>query len=975
MDTLEPRAVAQAKLLSRVIAMLTMLAGIAVLVGWALGFEPLKRVLGGTGVMKPWTAVSFFCAAASLLFVHRHARSDAADSSPADVGLHQHREGSPGRLWVKLLAAIPFGVGSLTLLEYATGAEIGLDALFFPNAVVETNLPWPGRMTPAAATGFCGLGLALLFLEVRIARAMLPQIFAFVPAATGLVGFLGYIYGVDSLLRVPAYSSMALHTSILFLATSFAVVLAKPGVGLTAPLMSRFNGGVMARRVLPFAIVVPFILGWLRLWGEQAGLYDTPFGLAVFASSNIAVFTILVWISAVRINRLDGAREVASERLALSEARSRAINEHAADLILTLDRGGRIRFANPAVRELLGIGDTAAAEARLVDFIDPDDRGSFARAINAATRHGAAIPAAFDLRLRGAHGENRIFEALARNLFDNPHVEAILLNARDVTERRAAARSLRESESRLATIFHDTPFPMALVRQSDLRFVDANEPYLGLLGYARTELIGQRPEDVGLLVDARGEALAAQVRQGALLQGVELVLRTKAGELRHVIASACVIQMDGVPHTFSILFDITETRMAEAERQAREARLAEHARQSQRLQALGTLAGGIAHDFNNLLAVISGNLQLIGHERNDATIEARSESAVTSRCLDEMRRATERAIDLTKRILAFSRRPEGPPGQGSSAPIQLREAVAEAVALLRSTLPASVELKTSLEAEVSPVAIDPTSVQQIILNLGTNAAHAIGDAAGIIEIRIEPVEIDRAMARAVPGLTEGPRVLLSVRDSGCGIDAATLPHVFEPFFTTKPAGQGTGLGLSVVHGVVTSLGGTVAVESRAGEGTTVRMYLPAAAETGRATTDKPLPPLATAGQRVMYVDDEEALVWLTTRLLERRGYRVTSFSDPAKALTAFRTDPMGFDVIVTDGSMPGMTGQQFAERVRQVRPEIPILLTSGFLTPDRVEEAKRCGVRDVLLKPSTVEELEQAIHAALSVAATTNADS
>jgi PAS domain S-box-containing protein len=370
---------------------------------------------------------------------------------------------------------------------------------------------------------------------------------------------------------------------------------------------------------------------------------------------------------------------------------------------------------------------------------------------------------------------------------------------------------------------------------------------------------------------------------------------------------------------------------------------------AQKIEALGTLAGGIAHDFNNILLAITGNTRL-------AMQELPTDHPVQSG-LAEVAKASARATDLVNRILTFSRQSEC-----RREVMQLQAVVEEAIALLRATLPAMIEINCNFSEGLPPVRADATQIHQIIINLVTNAAHAIGDgAAGCITVWLDEAHVTHGAE-----LKAGRYLRLSVSDTGGGMDKATLDRVFDPFFTTKPVGRGTGLGLSVVDGIMRSHDGSVIVSSEPGKGATFRLYFPAvdaspAVETKRAQADFSAAEVQGRGRRVMYIDDEEALVYLMTRVLQKSGYRVTGFSDAEQALGALRDRPGDFDVIVTDLSMPGMSGFHVARAIQKIRDDLPVVITSGYVRAEDRETAKEVGVRDLVLKPDTVEELARVL--------------
>ena len=416
--------------------------------------------------------------------------------------------------------------------------------------------------------------------------------------------------------------------------------------------------------------------------------------------------------------------------------------------------------------------------------------------------------------------------------------------------------------------------------------------------------------------------------------------------------------------------DITERKRAEAAHAELEAQL----RESQKMEAIGTLAGGIAHDFNNIIAAILGNAELARQDlrANPLVLES----------LEEIRKAGARARDLVQQILSFSRRQPTERKRTALAPI-----VEESVRLLRATLPARLTLDVHCEAEVPAVLADATQIEQVLINLATNAMQAMRGAPGRIGIRLDTVMLDTALADAHPALGAmharhpGRTPRLAVTDDGPGMDAATLERIFEPFFTTKPVNEGTGLGLAVVHGIVQAHEGAIAVDSAPGKGTTFTLYLPAAgAQAGAPASDQgaaaAAPPLRPGGGRhILYLDDDESLVFLVQRLLERRGYRVSGYIDQGEALAALRADAHLFDLVVSDYNMPGMSGLDVARAVRTIRADLPVAVTSGFIDEALRAQAGAAGVRELIFKASTVDDFCEVVQRLAQRAAETSKSS
>ena len=388
--------------------------------------------------------------------------------------------------------------------------------------------------------------------------------------------------------------------------------------------------------------------------------------------------------------------------------------------------------------------------------------------------------------------------------------------------------------------------------------------------------------------------------------------------------------------------DITERR-----------KLEDQFRQSQKLEAIGTLAGGIAHDFNNILGAIIGYTELI-----KMSLVGKNEAAIGH--LDAVLQASRRAVSLVRQILTFSRQEDH-----GRIPVQLGHVVDEPLKLLRATLPATIRLEEAFADDLPTVLADPTQIHQIVMNLGTNAAHAMNDRPGRLRVMLEKVVIDEQMAKGNASLHPGLYARLTVSDTGSGMNAETVQRIFEPFFTTKPPGEGTGLGLSVVHGIMRNHEGAVTVYSQPGEGTVFHMYFPAYAHDASDAVARPAEVPKGSGERILFVDDEKPLALLGQSLLESLGYVVMAGTQVQEMLARVKADPAGFDLIVTDLAMPEMTGTEFAAQILKIRPDLPIILATGYTASLTFERAQALGIRELLIKPLTRESLGLAVQRAL----------
>ncbi|MBU2547009.1 MAG: response regulator [Proteobacteria bacterium] len=380
-------------------------------------------------------------------------------------------------------------------------------------------------------------------------------------------------------------------------------------------------------------------------------------------------------------------------------------------------------------------------------------------------------------------------------------------------------------------------------------------------------------------------------------------------------------------------------------------RLETQLRQSQKMEAIGTLAGGIAHDFNNILAIILGftEMALTNPDLGDKP----------RRNLENVLQAGRRARDLVQQILTFSRQARTDP-----KPLDLAPLLDEALRFLRASLPATIEIRPDIRTEPAVILGDGTQIHQLLINLCTNAAQALGGSGGRIDVSLDRMDGDIAPDEQPEGLGPGPHVRLTVRDDGPGMDMKVLPRIFEPFFTTKATGEGTGMGLSVVHGIVRGHGGAIRVTSRPGRGAAFHVYFPAIDGRVDRETDR-IGPLARGSERILFVDDEAQIADLGRALMERLGYRVVSSRDPLQALSLFRERPDEFDLVVTDMTMPGMTGDRLGEEIMRIRPELPVILCTGFNETMSESKARRLGMAAFVLKPLTLEELARVIRRTL----------
>lgn len=666
----------------------------------------------------------------------------------------------------------------------------------------------------------------------------------------------------------------------------------------------------------------------------------------------------------------EGTVEDVSERMRAQDALRR--NQELLQLItaqvpgmvfvvhLGVDGHRSYRFVSEGVRDIYGFGPEALMRdpQLAARYRHPEDVQQLARDLD-AIRQGP-VDLGGEFRIVHPDGTVKWVYRRSSTVSVDQHGSLRVGVLIDITARRQAEEALRSNEAlwKLALdIAGDGVWDWNLATGEEY----VSPRILAMYGYEENELqpmaseldARTHPDDVAQMLADR---LAHFEGRNPIYRNEHRV-RCKDGSWRWVLTRGMVISRDedGRPlrmvgtHT-----DISDLKQAEIERRALEAQL----RESQKMEAIGTLAGGVAHDFNNLLAAILGNLALA---REDV-----GQDHLAQESLAEIHRAAIRARQLVQQILAFSRRQAQELQRQALVPL-----VEEALRLMRSLLPAGVRLHTRLAHQPLPVMADATQMQQVLMNLCTNAWQALEGRAGDITVSLQEVMVDTALAQALDGIVAGAYACLSVADNGPGMAADTRRRIFEPFFTTKASGAGTGLGLSVVHGIVKAHQGAIAVHSAPGEGARFDIYLPLVpADAPAAVADdavpSPPPPPAPQGRHVVYVDDYEALVFLVARMLRKIGYRVTTFGSGEEALEWLRGTPDRVDLLVTDQNMPGISGVELAREARALRPQQRVAIVSGHVNEQLLADANAAGVADVLGKQDSMDALGEAIRELLS---------
>jgi|GEM_PF-2564677 len=643
---------------------------------------------------------------------------------------------------------------------------------------------------------------------------------------------------------------------------------------------------------------------------------------------------------------------VLRERLALQarvERIAAAVPGSVYELLTHADGSEKLLYASPGFKEIFGVDPREFAEDATgfrnmtIDEAKVESR----QAADAAAAQLQALE--LEQRVMTPHRGVRWITTVA-----TPRLEAdgsVLWHGifTDTTETRRAHERIRASQLQLQAALDagamgimSTNFATATVE------LDATGRKLWGLDEATYPEITFQHVGAVLHPDFRSEDKQwwSQVANGQLVSRQYQVL-TKDGSERWLACQGRLYRDESTGELLSagVVMDITQDRIMEQQRL-----------RSQKLEALGVLAGGIAHDFNNLLLAISGNANLLL-----ADLSAR-DPARTS--VDEIQKAATRASELVRRILNFSSASEFLHADRITA---IKPVLEDVSAEARALLPASVSLQVTVAENLPAVAAESGQVRQVVMNVLTNAVEAcIAAGGGSIELTATVVTSAGFVLQSVPELKPGRYVCVSVADDGDGIDAEILQRIFDPFFTTKTGGSGNGLGLAMVHGIMKSIDGAVTVADNAGRGATFSLYFPATDKNHTTITASVVdeqaataatPAIKNSAVHILYVDDEEALIFLMSRTLERMGHQVTACESPDEALRIFSENPDDFDLVVSDMTMPGMTGLELAERMLAIRPQMPFIITSGFIDANDVERAQRVGVNQMIMKPNTVEEL------------------
>lgn len=992
-------------LYSRLAGAVVLLLGILVLAGWAWDVAALKSVLPEFVPMQPNAALALALSGIALLV-----RIPFSSRSPAWIEVI--------RPWlVRACAAVVAVIGVLTLAEYVLGRDFGIDQLLLKELPGAFGTSFPGRMAPATALNFVLVGAAFLLADVGTRDERQPaQWLALAAGLIALVATIGYAYGVESLYRVQVFASMSLHAALAFLLLASGFLCTQPDRGLIQWARGDDPGGILVRRLLPAAILVPIILGWLRLWGQRADLYDTEFGLALYATANVAILSTLVWWTAGSLRRADAERKRAEEQVRESAAqrqqalaRARALLEAAPDPIIIADRDGRIVLVNAQTEsafgyeraELLGqpvetlmagrFHETHARQ-RQSYFDDPRARPmGAARAVFARRKDGSEFPVDISL------------SPLA-----TPEGPLVISTVRDIADRLEAQEKLQSQLDRIHLLNQIT---RAIGKRQDLP---------SIFQVVLRSLEDSLPIDFGCIclydpvdhmltvahVGARSEALAtelamtAQARVAVDENGLSRCLRGQLvyePDIAEVpmpfpqrLAGAGLGSLVAAPlQVETKIFGILVCARREARsfssgeceflRQLSEhvALATHHAQlyaalqqayddlrqtqqaimQQERLRALGQMASGMAHDINNAISPAALYAESLLENEPDLSPRARAYLATIQHALEDV-------AQTVSRMREFYRQREP---QLTLARVDLNRVVQQVVDLTRprwSDMPQqlgiAITLHTELALDLPPVMGVESDIREALTNLVFNAVDAMPEG-GALTLRTRTTESAERPGQAAPL----KRVQVEVGDTGVGMDEDTRRRCLEPFFTTKGE-RGTGLGLAMVYGMVQRHSVDLEIDSEPGKGTTVRLIFRVATAASPAAAPPEAQRRVRSRLRILVVDDDPFIIQSLRDTLETDGHLVVTANAGQAGINVFRAakehgEP--FAVVITDLGMPHMDGRRVASAVKAASPSTPVILLTGWGQRMTEERDMPLHVDRILSKPPKLRDLREALAA------------
>lgn len=660
------------------------------------------------------------------------------------------------------------------------------------------------------------------------------------------------------------------------------------------------------------------------------------------------VFSAPMIIAGEEIGRVWDFRDITNhkkteEAIDFERKKLKSIFEAMNDIVLIGDTSGHLMEIAPTNAEFPYYPPDEIIGKNLKDIFTPEKAEFFMDAITKAVSRKEPVKIDYELTIDGhSHWRSAVISPMPP--------DRVVWVARDITGRKKTEEQLRQSEEKFAKIFSMAPSLVAITRLEDGRFIEANNGFEDITGWKRDEVIGRTSIEIGLWAQPTSRLdMVANLKAGKELYNKEVRFRHKDGSSRMGLYSARLIRLSGVMSILSVIQDITGIKKMEENQQ----KLQKQLFQSQKMEAIGILAGGIAHDFNNILSALFGFTQLAQMEAGD--------NETLKKYLNSVFTAGLRARDLVGHILTFSRKSDVKRQKIFIDPI-----IKETLKFIRASLPSNIRIHQDLRVKRAKIMGDATQIHQVLMNLFTNAGHAMKNKGGKLEVVLDMISIDQTDTMQFNTIKPGPYYCLMISDTGCGIPHAIIDRIFEPFFTTKNRGEGTGMGLSTVFGILKEMGGWISVYSEEGIGTTFKLLIPAHERKGRSdTTSLESKPISGEGN-ILIVDDEEAIVQSNQAILSSLGYSVTGTTSSREALEKIEKKPKLFDLVLTDMTMPEMDGLTLARRIKSINPEIPIVLCTGFSHGLTKEMCRSVGIFDLIMKPMIAGELSKVVYSTLT---------
>lgn len=701
-----------------------------------------------------------------------------------------------------------------------------------------------------------------------------------------------------------------------------------------------------------FLIVAVFIMFGRLPWMMQ---YDGVLEKWLVMSVNFLLADAFVTLTtAIMLNGLSRAlsgEQNSKKSLQESEERFRAISEYSHHAICIINEDAKITWVNDRMLEISGYSSQEIlGSPSFLGFLAPESSEFVANNFQAFLE-GKHYQHHYQFTMIRSDGQKRLVEKYMTHYADRYGRRHLIISMMDVTDRKRSEEAIVSSEKKFRQLFngigdalfvHDGP-----LGNLSGRFIEVNDVACRSLGYSRDELLEMIPESIHL--PEAGNLLRQKMTDSPSKESIfwESVLVAKDERKIPVEITCQVFELNGEPVVLSMARDISERIQAEMVKSKLESQLL----QVQKMEAIGSLAGGIAHDLNNILFPISGLSEMLLDEIPEDT-------PVYSK-IYQIHLSAQRGSDLVKQILAFSRQ-----SNVQKLPVRIQPIIKEVLKLFRATIPQQINLTSDIQPDCGIIFADPTQMHQVLMNLITNAYHAVEQQGGTVHVSLK--ESVREYNDPASSATQpGRYACLSVTDTGTGIDPQVIGRIFDPYFTTKEQGKGTGLGLSVVHGIIKESDGDILVDSRYGQGTTFEVYLPLIeiSENRQGVSSNREKP--TGSEKILFIDDELPIVKMVEKMLKKLGYAVTVQTDSQEALTLFKASPDRFDLVISDRGMPNMSGDRLAAELMAERSDIPIILCTGFCDEEEERRLLYMGVKGLLLKPVSSADLSTMVRKVL----------